>query len=244
MNKKELWFKIANYHFEHLVPTHFWDEIAAKFGGQSPFTKAFADKLCRKHKWKKDFALKAIWEYKKFVYLGVISDFSITPSKIIDQVWHEHLLFSAGYRDFCKEIIKHDFDHNPELISVMTQTEAFQSQYFYTIELYEKEFGVKPPSNIWTVTKFKGKIEKSKKLKKTSNDRAYDNPHDGSDTLISMFPSNETFDLEFGGGESGGGGSGSSWDFFGDDSSDGDSGGSADSGSSCSSSCGGGCGGD
>ena len=67
MNKKELWLNIANYHFDHLAPTHLWDEIAAKFGGQNPFTKAFADKLSRKLNWRKRFAMKALWEYKKFV---------------------------------------------------------------------------------------------------------------------------------------------------------------------------------
>ena len=27
--------------------------------------------------------------------------FGVTPSKVIDQVWHEHILFSRAYRDFC-----------------------------------------------------------------------------------------------------------------------------------------------
>ena len=244
MNKKKLWLNIANYHFDNLVPTHLWDEIAAKFGGQSPFTKAFADKLSRKLNWEKKFALKAIWEYKKFVYMGVISDFSVTPSKVIDQVWHEHLLFSSGYRKFCKEIIQYDFDHNPELVSAISQTEAFQSQYFHTIELYKKEFGIDPPSEIWDVTKFKGKINKINKPRKTQNDSGYADNYFETDTLISMFPSAESSDVEFGGGEFGGGGSGGSWDDSINDSSDGTSGDSSDSGSSCSSSCGGGCGGD
>ncbi len=244
MNKKELWLNIANYHFDNLVPTHLWDEIAAKFGGQNPFTKAFADKLSRKLNWKKNFALQAIWEYKKFVYMGVISDFSVTPSKVIDQVWHEHLLFSSGYRKFCKEIIRYDFDHNPELVSVGSQTEAFQSQYFHTIELYKKEFGLEPPPEIWDATKFKGKIEKIKKPQKNQNDSGYSDSYVGTDPLISMFPSAESSDVEFGGGEFGGGGGGGSWDDSSDDSSNGDSGDSSDSGSSCSSSCGGGCGGD
>jgi hypothetical protein len=192
MNKKELWLNIANYHFDNLVPTHLWDEIAAKFGGQNPFTKAFADKLSRKLNWKKNFALKAMWEYKKFVYMGVISDFSVTPSKVIDQVWHEHLLFSSGYRKFCKEIIRYDFDHNPELVSVGSQTEAFQSQYFHTIELYKKEFGLEPPPEIWDATKFKGKIEKIKKPQKNQNDSGYSDSYVGTDPLISMFPSAES----------------------------------------------------
>ena len=248
MNKKELWLNIANYHFDHLVPTHLWDEIAAKFGGQSPFTKAFAAKLSRKLNWEKKFALRAIWEYKKFIYLGVTSDFSVTPSKVIDQVWHEHILFSNGYRKFCKEIIKYDFDHNPELVFVSSQTEAFQSQYFHTIELYKKEFGSDPPAEIWDITKFKGKIEKIKKPKKNIYENSNSDGYSEENSLISMFSSSEGSGVEFGGSEFGGAGSGGSWDYAGGDSSDVDSGdsgdGGGDSGSSCSSSCGGGSGGD
>lgn len=242
MNKKELWLNIANYHFDNLVPTHFWDEIISKFGGQSPFTKAFADKLCRKFNWKKQFAMKAIWEYKKFVYLGVISDCGVTPSKIIDQVWHEHLLFSVGYRNFCKNIIEYDFDHNPELVSINSQTETFQSQYFYTIDLYKKEFGLEPPEEIWDATKFQGNAEGIKKPKKNKLVSTVYGTDDNSETLISFFPSVESHDVEFGGGEFGGGGATASWGFDNDESSDSDDGGS-DGGTSCSSSCGSSCGG-
>ncbi|MFN5318358.1 MAG: glycine-rich domain-containing protein [Bacteroidia bacterium] len=245
MNKKELWLNIVNYHFDHLVPTSLWDEISAKFGGQNPFTKAFADKLSRKLNWKKNFASKAIWEYKKFVYMGVISDFSVTPSKVIDQVWHEHLLFSSGYRKFCKDVIRYDFDHNPELVNIGSQTEAFASQYFQTIELYKKEFGIEPPSEIWDTTKFTGKNEKIKKPEKNQNDSSdsystsYSDNYAEDAPLISMFPSATSSDVEFGGGEFGGGGAGGSWDNSADNSSDDNSGDSSDSGSSCSSSCGG-----
>lgn len=235
MNKKELWLSIANYHFDHLVPTSLWDEIVAKFGGQSPFTKAFADKLSRKLNWDKNFAMKAIGEYKKFVYLGVISNFSVTPSKIIDQVWHEHILFSAGYRKFCKDVIQYDFDHNPELVALNSQSEAFKSQYFHTIELYKKEFGFTAPYEIWGATKFKGKL---KKPKEREDNFYYSSDYSGNDSLVSMFHSDHSSaPAEFGGGDFGGAGAGASWDFGGD------SGGSSDSGSSCSSSCGGGCGG-
>lgn len=238
MNKKELWLNIANYHFDNLVPTHLWDEIVAKFGGQNPFAKAFAEKLSKKLNWKKSFANQAIWEYKKFVYLGVVSDFSVTPSKTIDQVWHEHLLFSSGYRKFCKEVIEYNFDHNPELTSVDSQTETFQSQYYHTIELYKKEFGIDPPSVIWDETKFSGKIENIKKREHLQSDVDYSYSYSEEAPLISMFPDTVSSDVEFGGGEFSGGGSNGSWEDA--DDSDGDS---SDGGSSCSSSCGG-CGGD
>jgi len=235
MNKKELWLKIANYHFDHLVPTHLFDEIAAKFGGQNPSTKAFADKISRKLKWKKNFALKSISEYKKFIYLGVIADFSVTPSKIIDQVWHEHLLFSSGYRKFCNEIIQSDFDHNPELISMDIQTELFQSQYYHTIDLYKQEFGFEPPADIWDITKFKEKKDEIT----TPINRNSDSSYYESDGLHTMFSSEENNGFDgFDGGSFGGGGASGEWNNNDDDGSDDDSSDSSDADSSCSSSCG------
>lgn len=240
MNKKELWLKIANYHFDHLVPTHLLDEIAAKFGGQNPSTKAFADKISRKLNWKKKFAMKSISEYKKFIFLGVVADFSVTPSKIIDQVWHEHLLFSAGYRKFCNEIIQCDFDHNPELISMNIQTEGYQTQYYHTIELYKKEFGFEPPAEIWDITKFKEKKEELKSPINMNNDNSYYDSNYERDGLFTMFSAEENNGFDgFDGGSFGGGGASGEWNNTEDDSSDDDTGDSSDSDSSCSSSCGG-----
>lgn len=244
-SKKELWLNIANYHFEHLVPVNIWDTIVAKFGGHNPSTKAFADKLSRKLNWEKKFAFKAIWEYKKFVYLGVMSDFSVTPSKIIDQVWHEHILFSAGYREFCQEIIQYNFDHNPELVSLDNQTETFQAQYFHTIELYKIEFGIEPPVDIWGKPKFKGKTESSNGKKKMKDKGRFTVELDLGVSLISMFPNASSRDVEFAHGEFGGDDNDSGWEDDVDDGPGGDDGDSDGSScSSCSSSCGGGCGGD
>lgn len=240
MNKRDLWLNLANYHFDHLAPTNFWDEIKAKFTGQNPFTLAFADKLSRKLNWKKNFALKAIWEYKKFVFLGVNNPKRVTPSKVIDQVWHEHLLFSTGYRHFCTEIIHHDFDHHPELVEIDSQTEVFQSQYAATIELYQREFGIEPPADIWGITKF------SENLKKEEDKNAWisDSGTTGDSTaLYTQLSSQEYSDVMYGDGDFGGGGGGSNFDDSNNNSSDGDSGGGSDGGTSCSSSCGGGCGG-
>jgi hypothetical protein len=213
--------------------------ITATFGGKNASEKAFADKLSRKLDWDREFALKAIWEYKKFIFLGVISDFSVTPSKIIDQVWHEHLLFTAGYRSFCTDVIEYNFEHHPELVPVDSQTEAFEAQYFRTIDLYEREFGSEPPAEIWYTTKFK-----VKRKREDGTDTSSSSVLDSGVPLIDSFPDIDSDGFDYGGGEFGGGGSSGGWDDSGGGSSDGDSGGSSDGGSSCSSSCGGGCGGD
>ncbi len=242
MNKKQLWLKIKKYHFEHLVPVGLWDSIHAKFGKTDSSTHAFAYKISRQCGWSKAFALKAISEYKKFVYLGVVSDFAVTPSEIIDKVWHRHILFSTAYRQFCDEIIEHHFDHHPELIFSESQTETFQQQYLQTLELYKKEFNTDPPMGIWGNTKF-DQIPAEVPVKKKKTERGSDNSSYHNDApLFTSFPDNEIADCpEFNGFESGdfgGGGASGSWDGSNADSSGEDSGG--ESGSSCSSGCGGG----
>jgi hypothetical protein len=237
MNKKDLWLRLKTYHFDHIVSPGLWEHITARFGHTNPSVKAFAGKIAKKHGWKNDFAIRALSEYKKFIYLGLVSDFQVTPSKIIDVVWHEHLLFSKAYRDFCAEIIEQAFDHHPELIPMADQTGRFSAQYLDTVELYKTEFGIEPPADIWGNTKFdkeqQTKAGYQSTRKKQNGDGSY---HTDSTTLNSNFENENAEDYpEFTGLEdSDSGGAGSSSDFS--DSSN-DSGG--DSGG-CSGGCGGG----
>ncbi|HYG53188.1 MAG TPA: hypothetical protein VD905_19950 [Flavobacteriales bacterium] len=55
----------------------------------SPMT--FSDRLARDNGWSMEFSLRAIVEYKKFVYLNHVTTHPLTPSDQVDQVWHLHL---------------------------------------------------------------------------------------------------------------------------------------------------------
>jgi hypothetical protein len=253
MTKKELWLRIKGYHFEHIVPTNMWDKITEMFGGTDASTKAFADKISRKHQCSLSYAIKAVNEYKKFLYLAVISDFHVTPSQAIDKVWHEHILFTQAYGIFCKEIIEYELNHHPELLPVEEQTERYHAQYLSTIELYIKEFDKLPPANVWDVTKYdKEKVMENAQRareKKASENLYYSNNSYSSD--FALYTSFDNTDAnysdtypEFGGftdGDTGGGGASGGWDDSSDDS-DGGSDGGSDSGGD-SGGCGGGCGG-
>jgi hypothetical protein len=129
------------------------DTLRATFEGSDTYTQAFADKLARKLHWNREFAMRAIGEYKKFLFLGLVADFPVTPPKVIDQVWHEHLLFSRGYREFCDQVLGREFDHHPELVPVDQQTARFQAQYDATLALYQSEFGGEPPAAFWGTPK-------------------------------------------------------------------------------------------
>jgi len=239
--RKALWLRLRAYPFDHLVDAALADRIAAAFGSHHASTRAFASKLKRKLGWDMRFALRALDEYKKFLFLGVTGSTSVTPSKVIDQVWHEHLLFTRAYRQFCKDVLEHDFDHHPELVPMDSQTALFSEQYEETLRRYVAEFNVLPPSDIWGTPKFTLEVVPRSGRARGSADR---NAQGSSDALYLSFDGRDggpsTLDLpEFGGGGgfSGGGGD-ASWG------AGGDSGGDAGSGSGCSSSCGGGGGGE
>jgi hypothetical protein len=270
--KKDLWLRLRNYHFDHLVPPHLADHVRFAFGGPDASTRAFADKLARKLGWRVPFALRAIDEYRKFVYLGLIADFPVTPPKIIDQVWHEHLLFTGGYRAFCASVLRRDFDHHPELVPQDEQTSAFQLQYAATRELYRTEFNREPPEEFWGVPKFADRPKPaaaSKPLRRREDGSAVMTDDDAP--LFTYFGDSvggaghgHANMPEFGGGSSGGGGGSGTWsdptshgghhggpsDSGGSghdggghgDSGGGSDGGGGDGGSGCSSGCSSGCG--
>ena len=203
------------------MPVSLTDKIKGAFGEIDAFTRAFAAKIARKHGWSDEFAFLAIREYKKFVYLGTISHYDVTPSRVIDQVWHEHQLFTKGYREFCKEVLQKHFDHSPELIPFDEQNELFSAQYQKTLAFYVREFGTAPPQEIWGKTKFnpaiiKGAIEKPEKRRIESSLSS----SDGDTPLYTMFSSSKP-DMQYapvpvtfssgGGGDFAGGGASGSW---------------------------------
>lgn len=218
--KKQLWIRLRRYRFENLVPPTLVDRIKSVFGDNDAFTRAFATKIAQKHNWSSEFAFLAIREYKKFVYLGTISHYDVTPSRVIDVVWHEHQLFTRGYREFCQTVLGKHFDHDPELIPFSEQAEQFSAQYLKTLAFYQHEFGTTPPAEIWGRPKFnqasiKGTVEKPEKKRVDSSQSS----SDGDTPLFTMFTSGP--DVNYApipvtftsgqGGDFGGGGGGGTW---------------------------------
>ncbi|MDQ3243219.1 MAG: hypothetical protein M3Q09_05800 [Gemmatimonadota bacterium] len=251
--KKQLWLRLKQYHFDDLVPSQLRDHVRAIFGGADASTQAFASKIARKLGWTQGFSLRAIEEYQKFVYLGMVTESHVTPPKVIDQVWHEHLLFSRPYREFCRDVLGRDFDHNPELIPSEGQTEAFHQQYAATLDLYRSEFNVTPPVDIWGTPKFMT-VDDRTQMPKPKRESYDEGTHSagGDLPLFLLFDGGDADGMshhempEFGGGGSfSGGGSGSSWSDAMTSTNGADTSGSGDGadgggGSGCSSSCGGG----
>jgi len=133
MNREEkiLWNKILNFSIDD---------------PDSSFT--FTDRLCRENNWSMEYALRAVMEYKKFIFLVCTSDYSQTPSDQVDQVWHLHLLYTQSYWiEFCKGLLDKEIHHGPT--KGIEERGLFRDLYSDTLELYAEKFNEKPPKDIW-----------------------------------------------------------------------------------------------
>ncbi|MEC4052497.1 DUF1399 domain-containing protein [Myroides odoratimimus] len=126
---KELWAKIEAFQL---------DKWTDEYG--------FVLRLAKENLWTKHFTESAILEYKKFMYLAATSNQMVSPSDIVDIVWHQHLIFTQSYNRFCKLLGK-DIQHIPSTHN-RTEIDKFREAKEQTTTLYTKAFGAQP-KEIW-----------------------------------------------------------------------------------------------
>ena len=109
----------------------------------------FSTRLARENGWSLAFAKAAIGEYKKFIYLAAISATPVTPSDIVDQVWHRHLTYSRSYWDeMCGKILGKPLHHGPTNGGA-SEYAKYRDLYAATLEAYRAEFAEEPPPAFW-----------------------------------------------------------------------------------------------
>jgi hypothetical protein len=109
----------------------------------------FSARLARENHWSAAAAQGAIEEYRKFVYLVCVSPLPLTPSVVVDQVWHLHLLYTRSYwTDLCVGVLGRPLHHEPTK-GGREQKLRFEDQYARTCALYEAEFRCSPPAEFW-----------------------------------------------------------------------------------------------
>lgn len=108
----------------------------------------FLAHLMRANGWSRLFALHAIEEYRKFVFLALVAGHQVSPSDQVDQVWHLHLLFSDAYwNDFCPRVLGRPLHHHPTK-GGQQERDRFHELYRATIRSYRQHFG-EPPADLW-----------------------------------------------------------------------------------------------
>ena len=109
----------------------------------------FTKRLARENGWAFDYALRAVEEYKKFIFLLCVANHPLTPSDQIDQVWHLHLLYTQSYwGDFCGHVLGRPVHHGPTK-GGETENTKFTNWYEKTTALYQSFFAHSPPADLW-----------------------------------------------------------------------------------------------
>ena len=129
----KLWEKISNFSL---------DNPEASF--------SFTDRLARENGWSIEFSKRVVDEYKKFIYMSVVSGKSLTPSDEVDQAWHLHLVYSYSYWvEMCENTLGGFRLHHGPTKGGMTEKKRYDDQYSQTLEFYRDEFGCDAPRDIW-----------------------------------------------------------------------------------------------
>jgi hypothetical protein len=89
-------------------------------------------------------------EYRKFLALQILyPDVDIVPCKIVDEMWHRHILDTAAYREDCAAIFGRFLDHFPYFgMRGEDDAQALSDAYADTLDRYRDAFG-EPPTDTW-----------------------------------------------------------------------------------------------
>lgn len=125
-----------------------WNKIHAFELDDPESAYSFSDRLARENGWSKEYTLRTIHEYKKFMFLLCLAS-PLTPSDQVDQVWHLHLLYTRSYwEDFCRDTLGQSIHHGPTR-GGMKEEERYHDYYETTKKKYLQLFGQAAPEDIW-----------------------------------------------------------------------------------------------
>ena len=113
-----------------------------------PVQTSFADRLAEEQGWTPDFTERVIREYKRFVALAMISKTPVTPSLVVDEAWHLHLIYTRSYWERFMPMLPRPLHHEPTK-GGETEDTKHKDQFGSTLELYRQTFGEEAPNEIW-----------------------------------------------------------------------------------------------
>ena len=101
--------------------------------------------LCRQKPdglgWNENRSSRAVEEYKRFLYLNAAyPDQRIVPNRIVDDVWHVHILDTRKYAADCDALFGYFLHHSP-YFGQRGDAEVRDQAFDQTQEIYAHEFG-------------------------------------------------------------------------------------------------------
>jgi hypothetical protein len=109
---------------------------------------SFVKRLARENHWSCEFGRRVFDEYRRFLYLSVVTRQPLTPAAAVDQAWRLHITYPASYAQaLCRSVLKQPLHYEPP--DGNGEPAARQAAYRATLAAYQQEFGRAPPAEIW-----------------------------------------------------------------------------------------------
>ena len=103
--------------FTYIKNTYLWHKIkkATLLTGDED-NYIFKSRLKKKHKWTEEKCDDLLSQYKQFLFIAATSNEKETPTQEVDEVWHEHILFTQDYFDDWTKILGKTIHHAPDRV--------------------------------------------------------------------------------------------------------------------------------
>ena len=79
---------------------------------------------------------RLLLEAIRFIYLCSESERTLTPSRLVDEAWHQFILFTRSYAEFCAQKLGRFVHHQPS-----NEPDNERLQYEETLQLYQRLYG-------------------------------------------------------------------------------------------------------
>ena len=126
-----------------------WQKLERFQFNQDGVSITFSDKLAKENGWSADFTKRAIFEYRRFLFLLAQREQIISPSHAVDQVWHLHLTHTKSYwNDLCDGVLGFKLHHVPST-GGSKEFAKHKNLYRESLAAYHRVFDEDAPADIW-----------------------------------------------------------------------------------------------
>lgn len=108
-------------------------------------------RLVKHHGHEEGLARKLLKEAKRMLYLHRLTGKNCCPSAKVDDAWHEMLMFTRFYRDFCRLLGKyvHHVPTDPDCETEESRMISGKGPYAETLRLYREHLHDEPDGECW-----------------------------------------------------------------------------------------------
>lgn len=100
---------------------------------------ALRERMQVKYGWTQEKTDELFGEMKKFMYLCATNDGAMAPPEDIDEIWHNFILFTSDYADYCQDTVGMFLHHQPLTVAQRAQSDG--SMITNTLDAARRAFG-------------------------------------------------------------------------------------------------------